>query len=49
MRLEYTSETVCTDRRVLDEIRERVLDRMTGYWKSPTVVAGNAILRVDDG
>jgi len=33
------SETVCTDDRVLDKIRERVPDRGAGNWKGPATIS----------
>jgi len=40
-----TSERVCTDGRVPDEILERVPDCGTGNWKGPTAVSVEPVAR----
>ena len=45
VRFKQTSETVCTDGRVPDKIRERVPDCGAGNWKGPTAVSVEPVTR----
>jgi len=53
VRFKQTSETVCTDGRILDEIRERVPDCGAGDWEGTAVVSVETVaievLQVADG
>ena len=41
----YTSETLCIDGRVSDEIREKVPDCGAGDWKSKAAVSVETVAR----
>ena len=45
VRFNQTSETVCTDGRVPDEIQERVSGCGAGNWKGPTAVSVEPVAR----